>query len=356
MLARGIIFIDLAIAQIAALGVILAQFFWAWTNTVRRAGGRGGGRAGGAGCWPGPTGAGRNTGTADRHAVRARGDRWLLLLANNPTAVNNLKDLLDWADPVGELRRNCGPVALLSAAHPRPDVGGAGVSMAWLWFCLFALAITISVQLVGVYLVFASLIVVISAGARWAVAATWSVRRRAGAVGAVRPAQRRADRGCWSVSRWRRRCRRRRRRGARWRQRPGWRAWRTLHGLAGADRYSNDEARSEPAPRPPSALLDRIGATGSLVCAASHCRSAAAADRAAARSASPPNGWATAYLNAVHGCSPACTAWSIDSLELPPPPDACALVLLLPGLAALWATVTFPAAAPRALVPRTRWS
>ena len=159
VLARGIIFIDLAIAQVAALGVILAQYF-------------------------GMDEAGYGVEVAAAIAALAGGalltwtDRkWpdfqepligtlfvlaatggLLLLANNPHGSEHLKDLL-----VGQILwvsfRQLIPVAVLSAAllvvmwWRRADLAGL------LFYGLFALAITASVQLVGVYLVFASLIV-----------------------------------------------------------------------------------------------------------------------------------------------------------------------------------------------------
>jgi len=82
----------------------------------------------------------------------------LLLLANNPHGSEHLKDLL-----VGQILwvslRQLIPVAVLSVAllalmwWRRADLSGI------VFYGLFALAITASVQLVGVYLVFASLIV-----------------------------------------------------------------------------------------------------------------------------------------------------------------------------------------------------
>ena len=159
VLSRGIIFIDLAIAQIAALGVIAAQFVGieehgvgvqlaaaiaalagaavlAWTD--RR--------------WPKM----QEPLIGTFFVLAATGG--LLLLANNPQGGEHLKDLL-----VGQILwvsyRQLVPAALLSLAL-----------LAFLWlrpsrlvgivfYALFALAITVSVQLVGVYLVFASLIV-----------------------------------------------------------------------------------------------------------------------------------------------------------------------------------------------------
>jgi zinc/manganese transport system permease protein len=82
----------------------------------------------------------------------------LLLLANNPQGGEHLKDLL-----VGQILwvsyRQLIPAALLSVALlvflwiRQARVAGV------LFYALFAVAITVSVQLVGVYLVFASLIV-----------------------------------------------------------------------------------------------------------------------------------------------------------------------------------------------------
>jgi len=159
VLARGIIFIDLAIAQVAALGVILAQYFGmdeqgygveiaaavaalaggallTWTDRK----------------WPDL----QEPLIGTLFVLAATGG--LLLLANNPHGSEHLKDLL-----VGQILwvsvRQLVPVAVLSAAllalmwFRRANLSGI------VFYGLFALAITASVQLVGVYLVFASLIV-----------------------------------------------------------------------------------------------------------------------------------------------------------------------------------------------------
>ena len=159
VLARGIIFIDLAIAQVAALGVILAQYFGmdeqglgveiaaaiaalaggallTWTDRK----------------WPEY----QEPLIGTLFVLAATGG--LLLLANNPHGSEHLKDLLVgqilWVD----MHRLIG-VAILSAVllaimrWQRAHLDGP------LFYALFALAITASVQLVGVYLVFASLIV-----------------------------------------------------------------------------------------------------------------------------------------------------------------------------------------------------
>ena len=159
VLARGIIFIDLAIAQIAALGVILAQYFGmdeqgygveiaaavaalaggallTWTDRK----------------WPDF----QEPLIGTLFVLAATGS--LLLLANNPHGSEHLKDLL-----VGQILwvslHQLIPVAILSAAlliiawWQRARMAGP------LFYAVFALAITASVQLVGVYLVFASLII-----------------------------------------------------------------------------------------------------------------------------------------------------------------------------------------------------
>ena len=159
VLSRGIIFIDLAIAQIAGLGVILAQYvgidehgygaqlaaavaallgagLLAWTD--RR--------------WPER----QEPLIGTLFVLAATGG--LLLLANNPQGGEHLKDLL-----VGQILWVSYSQLILPALLSAVLLG----LMWWrrnkpagIWFYgLFALAITVSVQLVGVYLVFASLIV-----------------------------------------------------------------------------------------------------------------------------------------------------------------------------------------------------
>jgi len=159
VLARGIIFIDLAIAQVAALGVILAQAMGVdehgygveiaaalaalvgaalltWTDRK----------------WPDF----QEPIIGTLFVLAATGA--VLLLANNPHGGEHLKDLL-----VGQIlwvsASQLIPVAILSVVL---------LALMWIWrarlsgilfYGLFALAITASMQLVGVYLVFASLIV-----------------------------------------------------------------------------------------------------------------------------------------------------------------------------------------------------
>lgn len=159
VLSRGIIFIDLAIAQIAGLGVILAQALGVGEDGFGTQIAAAAAALLGAGLlawtdkrWPER----QEPLIGTLFVLAATGS--LLLLANNPEGGEHLKDLL-----VGQILwvnyAQLVPVLVLSAVilglmwWRRGRFGG-------LWFYgLFALAITASVQLVGVYLVFASLIV-----------------------------------------------------------------------------------------------------------------------------------------------------------------------------------------------------
>jgi len=159
VLARGIVFIDLAIAQIAGLGVIAADAL-GWE----------------------PRGFGVQIAAVGAALLGAllltfTEKRWpevqealigvlfvlaacagIILLAGNPHGGEHLKDLL-----VGQILwvsyRQLLPVALLTALllalwfKAGKRLGRIG------FYALFALAVTASVQLVGVYLVFASLII-----------------------------------------------------------------------------------------------------------------------------------------------------------------------------------------------------
>jgi len=159
VLNRGIVFIDLAVAQIAGIGVILAdQFGWeahGWAVQVAAL------AAALAGAlllnfteklWPEVQEA--VIGVVFVLAASAAP----ILLAENPHGGEQLKDLL-----VGQILWVRLDALLWSAA------AYAGVLIAWFGFrghigragfyLLFACAVTVSVQLVGLYLVFASLIV-----------------------------------------------------------------------------------------------------------------------------------------------------------------------------------------------------
>ena len=159
VLSRGIVFIDLAIAQIATLGVIAADRMgfepqgwvaqvaavtaallgaWLLTWMERR--------------WPDV----QEALIGVLFVLAASGG--MLLVANNPHGGEHLRDLLAgqilWVSYAQLL-----PVAALAVVilalwfGLREDLGRFG------FYGLFAFAVTASVQLVGVYLVFASLIV-----------------------------------------------------------------------------------------------------------------------------------------------------------------------------------------------------
>ena len=159
VLSRGIIFIDLAIAQIAALGVIAAQYFGVDEQGLGVQVAAAAAALAGAGLlawtdrrWPEY----QEPLIGTLFVLAATGG--LLLLANNPQGGEHLKDLLVgqilWVS-FGQLI----PAALLSAVLLVLMWWRRGRLTGLFFYGLFALAITASVQLVGVYLVFASLIV-----------------------------------------------------------------------------------------------------------------------------------------------------------------------------------------------------
>jgi len=187
VLSRGIVFIDLAIAQIAGLGVIAADTL-GWEPQG----------------W-GVQGAAVAAALAGAALLTWTERRWpdiqealigtlfvlascagILLLAGNPHGGEHLKDLLVgqilWVTP-GQL----GTMAALSAGvlalwfGARQRLGRAG------FYILFALAVTASVQLVGVYLVFSSLIMpalaVRHARARWQLPVAYGLGGLAYALG-----------------------------------------------------------------------------------------------------------------------------------------------------------------------------
>lgn len=158
VLARGIIFLDLAVAQLAVLGVVAAHAFDlaadGWPTQLAAAAAALAGAALLAGCerrWPQIQEAviGSTFVVAASAAV--------LLLAGDPHGGEHLAELLTgqilWATPEQTLRIAALYGALLAFMAWRGErLGGLG------FYLIFALAITASVQLVGVYLVFASLI------------------------------------------------------------------------------------------------------------------------------------------------------------------------------------------------------
>jgi zinc/manganese transport system permease protein len=168
VLERGIVFIDLAIAQIAALGVIAA-------GTLGLPGGPLAVQAAAVGA--ALAGAALLTWTERRmgpqqealigvlFVLAASGG--VLLLAGNPHGGENLKDLLVgqilWVVPA-QLAVLAVVTAVLLVALATGAVQRLG---RFGFYAAFAVAVTASVQLVGVYLVFTSLIVPALATLRW---------------------------------------------------------------------------------------------------------------------------------------------------------------------------------------------
>jgi zinc/manganese transport system permease protein len=188
VLARGIVFIDLAIAQIAGCGVLIADrmgfeaegiavqvsalvaalagaLLLTWTEKI----------------WPDV----QEAVIGVVFVLGATGG--VLLLASNPHGSEHLRDLLVgqilWAQPARlawAAAVYAGVLAVWFGARER--VGRTG------FYVLFALAVTVSVQLVGLYLVFATLIVPPLATRRMQrhrMAAAWGVGALGYAIGLV---------------------------------------------------------------------------------------------------------------------------------------------------------------------------
>lgn len=159
VLDRGIVFIDLAVAQIAGLGVIFADSVglephgWAVQAAALSA------ALGGAllltitdKLWPDVQEA--VIGVTFVVAANAA----ILLLATNPHGAEHLKDLLIgqilWVNPARlPLEASIYAAILAIWFGFRARIGRIG------FYALFACAVTVSVQLVGLYLVFSTLIV-----------------------------------------------------------------------------------------------------------------------------------------------------------------------------------------------------
>jgi zinc/manganese transport system permease protein len=167
VLRRGIIFIDLAIAQIAGLGVIAAHGLnWDQAGLEVQVAAISAALAAAAVLnwtekrWP----ATQEALIGIFFILAATGG--ILLLANNPHGSEHLKDLL-----VGQILwstwQSLVPIAVLYAAIlaiwflARDRIGAFG------FYVTFAISVTASVQIVGIYLVFASLIIPALATARW---------------------------------------------------------------------------------------------------------------------------------------------------------------------------------------------
>jgi len=159
VLARGIVFIDLAIAQVAGLGVIAANSFGlpveGWSTQF----------AAGASALAGAmllTWTERKRPEAQEALIGIlfvlASTAQILVLANDPHGGENLKELLAgqilWVSS-GQLIRTAALTAIFAVVWflLRERIGRVG------FYVLFAVVVTASVQLVGVYLVFTTLIV-----------------------------------------------------------------------------------------------------------------------------------------------------------------------------------------------------
>jgi len=159
VLSRGIVFIDLAVAQIAGVGVILADYFgWEPTGVAVQIAALAAATAGAALLtwterrWP-------EVQEAVIGVVFVLGSSVaILLLAGNPHGGEHLKELLVgqilWVNAV-----RLPLVALITAAILALWFGlGARLGRIG-FYLLFACAVTMSLQLVGLYLVFITLVV-----------------------------------------------------------------------------------------------------------------------------------------------------------------------------------------------------
>jgi zinc/manganese transport system permease protein len=168
VLARGIIFLDLAIAQIAVLGVIAAHAFdlapQGWPTQLAAAAAALAGAALLAVCeqrWP------EIQEALIGSAFVVAASLSVLLLAGDPHGGEHLSELLTgqilWTTPTQAIQIGVLYVFLLGLWAWWSSRSVRGLN-AFGFYLIFALAITASVQLVGVYLVFASLILPALAG------------------------------------------------------------------------------------------------------------------------------------------------------------------------------------------------
>ncbi len=159
VLARGIVFSDLAVAQVAGVGVILADFLgWEPTGVAVQVAAL----AAALTCAAVLTWTERRWPQVQEAVIGVvfvlASNVAILLLARNPHGSEHLKDLLVgqilWVDTV-RLAVDAFVYAVILALWfgLRERLGRIG------FYVLFACAVTISVQLVGLYLVFSTLVV-----------------------------------------------------------------------------------------------------------------------------------------------------------------------------------------------------
>lgn len=158
VLARGIIFIDLALAQIAGLGVIAAASFgWEPRGWQVQAVAIAAALAGAALLYQTERRFAQIQEALIGSTFVLAATLGILLLATNPHGGEQLRELL--AGQILWVRYSeLFPVALLYGVLLAIWFALPAVRRGWGFYVVFALAVTASVQVVGVYLVFASLI------------------------------------------------------------------------------------------------------------------------------------------------------------------------------------------------------
>lgn len=184
VLRRGIVFIDLAVAQIAGLGVIVAhaagvaEHAWAVQGAAVSAALLGAALL---------TWTERRAGSQQEAFIGVlfvlASSVGILLLASNPHGSEYLKDLLVgqilWVDGK-QIAALAGVSALVLLWM---NLASAGKLGRFGFYAGFAVAVTASVQLVGVYLVFTTLIVPALATARWSGRRRYALAFGVGIVG-----------------------------------------------------------------------------------------------------------------------------------------------------------------------------
>jgi zinc/manganese transport system permease protein len=171
VLDRGIVFIDLAIAQIAGVGVVIGHFAGfeaSWSVQVCALGAAGVGAL--ALTWTERRFAEAQEAIIGVSFVLAACTT-LLLLARDPHGGEHLKELLVgqilWIDAAQLIAVGSVYAALLAGIAMRPRI----LRQRLVFYLAFAVVVTLSVQLIGLYLVFASLVVP-------ALATHWRTRHR----------------------------------------------------------------------------------------------------------------------------------------------------------------------------------
>ena len=159
VLSRGIVFIDLAIAQVAGLGVIFADWLglepqgWAVQAAAFAAA-----FVGALAAHLDRKAVAGSAGSRDRHRIRPGRERRVAAARRQSARGRAPERPSSRPDPVGEL---AAPAA--GGADLRGDAGAlvrnARAPGRVGFYLLFAAAVTVSVQLVGLYLVFTTLIV-----------------------------------------------------------------------------------------------------------------------------------------------------------------------------------------------------